>query len=75
MVNGAYQSSRGSQLFAADKIKTVEEGTLHRHYNVAGLDSEFEAFREDPTSVPSLLEPSSMPWLEVSELAPELLIK
>ncbi|HVF10259.1 MAG TPA: Gfo/Idh/MocA family oxidoreductase [Abditibacteriaceae bacterium] len=67
MVNGAAQSSGGSAAF--DGVELVAADTPQAHYQVAGLDAEFEAFRADPDAVPPLLQASALPWLQPSELA------
>jgi predicted dehydrogenase len=72
MVNGAYQSSKGSSAFAADRVKRVAERTPEAHYQVDGLDAEFEAFRADADAVPPSLAASDTSWLQASDLSPEL---
>ena len=67
MVNGAQQSCGGSSDF--DGVEQVAADTPQAHYQVAGLDAEFEAFRADPDAVPPLLQASALPWLQPSELA------
>jgi hypothetical protein len=70
MVNGACQSSGGSSSF--ENVERVGQDTPESYYKVAGLDAELEAFRADANAVPSLLEASATPWLQPSELSPEL---
>ena len=70
MVNGACQSSGGSSAF--EQTECVAPNTPESYYQVPGLDAEFEAFRADADAVPSLVEASARPWLQPSELTPEL---
>lgn len=69
LVNGALQSGRGAQNFAAERVN-YEAGV----YQVAGLDDEMAGFAANPDQKPPLLWPRETAWLRPDELESDLAV-